>query len=99
MQFVLVLLDIKQGEGEGIVNSNTGTQVATFSGNTGNELKCSAAYLNSNNDSANTNTNIGYRNLSFTTMLNNISSLPLGRIVHTPHCVGSVTTKTQERQE
>ena len=46
------------------MNSNTGTQVATFSGNTSNSLKCSAAYLNTNNDSANTNVNIGARNLS-----------------------------------
>ena len=46
------------------MNSNTGTQVATFSGNTSNSLKCSAAYLNTNNDSANTNANIGARNLS-----------------------------------
>ena len=46
------------------MNSNTGTQVATFSGNTSNSLKCSAAYLNTNNDSSNTNANIGARNLS-----------------------------------
>ena len=46
------------------MNSNTGTQVATFSGNTSNSLKCSAAYLNTSNDSANTNANIGARNLS-----------------------------------
>ena len=46
------------------MNSNTGTQVATFSGNTSNSLKCSAAYLNANNTSANTNANIGARNLS-----------------------------------
>ena len=46
------------------MNSNTGTQVATFSGNTSNSLKCSAAYLNTNNASSNTNANIGARNLS-----------------------------------
>ena len=37
------------------MNSNTGTQVATFSGNASNSLKCSAAYLNTNNASSNTN--------------------------------------------
>ena len=46
------------------MNSNTGTQVATFSGNTSNSLKCSAAYLNANFDSSNTNANIGARALS-----------------------------------
>ena len=46
------------------MNSNTGTQVATFSGNTSNSLKCSAAYLNANNTSANMNADIGARNLS-----------------------------------
>ena len=46
------------------MNSNTGTQVATFSGNTSNSLKCSAAYLNTNNDSSNTSANVGARNLS-----------------------------------
>ena len=46
------------------MNSNTGTQVATFSGNTSNSLKCSAAYLNTNNDSSNTNANIGATKLS-----------------------------------
>ena len=46
------------------MNSNTGTQVATFSGNTSNSLKCSAAYLNANNTSSNTNANIGARALS-----------------------------------
>lgn len=46
------------------MNSNTGTQVATFSGNTSNSLKCSAAYLNANNASSNTNANIGARALS-----------------------------------
>lgn len=46
------------------MNSNTGTQVATFSGNTSNSLICSAAYLNAGYDSSNTNTNIGARNLS-----------------------------------
>ena len=46
------------------MNSNTGTQVATFSGNTSNSLNCSAAYLNTNQNSSNTNANIGARNLS-----------------------------------
>ena len=46
------------------MNSNTGTQVATFSGNTSNSLNCSAAYLNTNLNSSNTNANIGARNLS-----------------------------------
>ena len=46
------------------MNSNTGTQVATFSGNTSNSLKCSAAYLSADFDSSNANANIGARNLS-----------------------------------
>ena len=41
------------------MNSNTGTQVATFSGNASNSLSCSAAYLNALQTSSNTNTNIG----------------------------------------
>jgi len=81
------------------VNSNTGTQVATFSGNTSNSLQCSAAYLNTNYNSSNTNTNIGARNLSFKQSPNIVLPLPLGRRVHTLKCVGSKITKTQERQE
>ena len=82
------------------MNSNTGTQVATFSGNASNSLKCSAAYLHLNNDSTNTNTNIGARNLSLKQLSSNMPSLPLGKIVHTtPSCVGSRNTKTQERQD
>ena len=65
------------------MNSNTGTQVATFSGNTSNSLNCSAAYLNANNTSSNTNTNIGARNLSINITPDSVP-LPLGKIVNTP---------------
>ena len=46
------------------MNSNTGTQVATFSGNASNSLKCSAACLNASNASSNAGAHIGARNLS-----------------------------------
>ena len=81
------------------MNSNTGTIVATFSGNTSNSLKCSSAYLKANNSSANTNTNIGARNLSVIPDHAKLP-LPLGKItVTTPLCIGSKSTKIQERQE
>ena len=80
------------------MNSNTGTQVVQFSGNASNRLKSSAAYLNANNTSSNTNANIGARNLSLNQSPDTVLPLPLGKIVRTPNCVGSNITKTQERQ-
>ncbi len=68
--------------------SNTGTQVVTFSGNASNRLKCSAAYLNTNHTSSNTNANIGARNLSLNQSPDTVLPLPLGKIVRTPCVIG-----------
>ena len=46
------------------MNSNTGTQVATFSGNASNSLKCGAAFLSAGFGSSFASAYVGARNLS-----------------------------------